>query len=175
MPQPQRRLAASAHRCSTHFSRVLSCAQHVLAELHSVAAQSSNAHSVREALTSVACDGSTATDHIGGRASATAAAGTLPRAHRCLPCFSRVLSRSQHVHHELHNTAAPSLPTLTASESRRSQASHAMAQSQLTIGAPSATAAQARNTRSPLLSTLLPRAQLQPARPLRAAQRGCTF
>ena len=42
------------------FSRMLSCCQHVHSELHTAAAPSLDALSLREALTSVACDGSTA-------------------------------------------------------------------------------------------------------------------
>ena len=52
--------------CLSRFSRALSCSQHVYAELHNAAALSLDAHRLREALASVACDGSIATD-IGGR------------------------------------------------------------------------------------------------------------
>ena len=53
------------HRCLPCLSRVLSCTQHVHSELHSAAAPSLDALSLREALASVACNGSITTD-IGG-------------------------------------------------------------------------------------------------------------
>jgi hypothetical protein len=43
---------------------VLSCSQHVYSELHSAFAQSTNAHSLREVLSSIAHSGSIATDQL---------------------------------------------------------------------------------------------------------------
>ena len=66
MPQPQQaQLTAHAHRCFPRFSRVLSCTQHGRRELHSAAAQSSNAHSFteRRSQASHAMAQTIATDH----------------------------------------------------------------------------------------------------------------
>ena len=63
-------LQSRAHRCLPRMSRVLSCSQHVHSEPHSAAAPSLDALSLRQVLTSVARDGSIATD-IGEVASAS--------------------------------------------------------------------------------------------------------
>ena len=52
----------------------------------------------------------------------TVAIGSLVRAHRCLPRFSRVISCIQHAHHELHTAASPSLDTHSLSEALTSVA-----------------------------------------------------
>ena len=78
-------------------------------------------------------------------------------------------SNIQHTHHELHSAAAPHLLTLTASQRCGSQASHAMAQSQLTIGGRQVKQPLQARSASSLLAclpgTLQPRAQLHPAHP----------
>ena len=166
MPQPQQGRSTHAHRCFPRFSRVLSCTHHVHHELHSAAAQSSNAHSFREARTSVACDGSIATD-IGGRQVPQQQQGrsihTLTAAcHASAVCSAAPSTCFLSCTARLH-----SLATLTASE-RRSQASHAMAQSQLTIGGAvhaAVVTGSLSHGRSPLPLTLQPWAQLQSARP----------
>ena len=160
-------LQSRAHRCLPRFSRVLRCSQHVYSELHSSAAPSLDAHSLRDVLKSVACDGSIATD-IGGR-QVQAAAGMQSHTHRCLPRFSRALSCSQHVYSELHSTAAPSLDAHSLSEALTSAAcegTDGSCQSQLINGG---AACHSRNwlagTRSPLPPTLQPRVQQHPAHP----------
>ena len=127
-------LQSHAHRCLPRFRRVLSCSQHLLPELHSAAALSLDAHGLREALASVACDGSIATD-IGGR--------QVPLSQGSHDCGSHALTAASHtlvVCSAAVSTCILSctarlhrLLTLTASE-KRSQASHAMAQSQLING-----------------------------------------
>ena len=171
-PQPQQAHSTrSPLPPQPRFSRVLSCTQHVLPELHSSTAQSSNTNSLREALTKA--------PHAMAQSQLTI---------RGPVCHSRsqarrrqhALTAGSHASCSAAQSAAPStasmsctarlhsLATLTASE-RRSQASHAMAQQQLTIAeGASATATAAAGTLSPcspLPPTLQPRAQLHPPRP----------
>ena len=98
-------LLSHAHRCLPRINRMLSCSQHVHSEPHNAAAPLLDALSLRQALTSVACDGSFVL--ISGSGKCHSRSWLAQRAQRCLLRVSRVLSCSQHVHHELHSAAAP--------------------------------------------------------------------
>ena len=113
-----------AHRSASlpRFSRILKCSQHVLNELHTAAAPSLDAHTLREAHQpashTMAQPQLTAFLH----ATVSAATHSLLRAHRCLPRSNRVHSCSQHAYPELHSAAAQSLYALNPSEALTSVA-----------------------------------------------------